>query len=99
MIHVIRKNGVTVELVGFMFDISERKKMEDELLSLNSKLETLSLQDGLTCVANRRLFDQTLTAEWCRTLREPQPISLIVIDSTTSNNSTTSMGISQGMSA
>ena len=47
VVHVIRKNGVTTELVGFMFDISERKRMEDELLSLNRKLEALSLQDGL----------------------------------------------------
>jgi len=80
VVHVIRKNGVTTELVGFMFDISERKKMEDELLSLNRKLEALSLQDGLTGVANRRLFDQTMKSEWFRAVRDRQPISLIVID-------------------
>ncbi len=80
VVHVIRKNGVTTELIGFMFDISERKKMEEELLSLNRKLEALSLQDGLTGVANRRLFDQTLKAEWFRALRGNQPISLIVLD-------------------
>ncbi|MDO8369139.1 MAG: sensor domain-containing diguanylate cyclase [Candidatus Nitrotoga sp.] len=80
VVHVIRKNGETTELVGFMFDISERKKMEDELLSLNHKLEVLALQDGLTGVANRRLFDQTLKTEWFRSQREHQPLSLIVID-------------------
>jgi PleD family two-component response regulator len=46
-----------------MFDISERKKMDEELLALNRKLEALSLQDGLIGVANRRLFDQTLKSE------------------------------------
>lgn len=80
VVHVIRKNGVTTELVGFMFDISERKKMEDELLSLNRKLEKLTLQDGLTGVSNRRLFEQTMNAEWFRSMRDRQPLSLIVID-------------------
>ena len=79
-VHVIRKDGVTTELVGFMFDISERKKMEEELLALNRKLEALTLQDGLTGVANRRLFDQTLKSEWFHAMRDRQPLSLIVLD-------------------
>lgn len=80
VVHVIRKNGVTTELVGFMFDISERKKMEEELLSLNRKLEAMTLQDGLTGVANRRLFDQAMNSEWFRSMRDRQPLSLIVLD-------------------
>lgn len=80
VVHVIRKDGVTTELVGFMFDISERKKMEEELLSLNRKLEKLTLQDGLTGVSNRRLFEQTINAEWFRSMRDRQPLSLVVID-------------------
>ncbi len=79
-VHVIRRDGVTTELVGFMFDISERKKMEEELLALNRKLEALTLQDGLTGVANRRLFDQTLKSEWFHAMRDRQPLSLIVLD-------------------
>ena len=80
VVHVIRKDGVTTELVGFMFDISERKKMEEELHALNRKLEALTLQDGLTGVANRRLFDQTLKSEWFHAMRDRQPLSLIVLD-------------------
>jgi len=80
VVHVIRKDGVTTELVGFIFDISERKKLEDELILLNKKLEQLSFQDGLTNIANRRLFDQTLDTEWQHARRNQQPISLIVVD-------------------
>lgn len=31
VVHVIRNNGITTNLVGFIFDITERKKMEEEL--------------------------------------------------------------------
>jgi len=80
VVHVVRKNGVTTELVGFIFDISERKIMEDKLIILNKKLEQLSFQDGLTSIANRRSFDQTLTTEWQHARRNQQPISLIIAD-------------------
>lgn len=81
VVHVIRdKDGVTTDLVGFMFDISARKKMEEELLALNRKLAAWSHQDGLTCVANRRMFDQTLGTEWARARRSKAPLSLIVLD-------------------
>ena len=80
VVHVVRKNGVTTELVGFIFDISERKIMEDKLIILNKKLEQLSFQDGLTSIANRRAFDQTLTTEWQHARRNQQPISLIIAD-------------------
>ena len=44
------------------------------------RLEDLSLHDALTKVANRRCFDQTLTAEWNRAVRKQHPISLLLID-------------------
>lgn len=81
VVHVIRDvNGVTTDLVGFMFDISERKRMEEELLALNRKLEAWSHQDGLTGAANRRQLDQTLDAEWARAKRSKAPLSLVVFD-------------------
>lgn len=81
VVHVIRDaQGNTTDLVGFMFDISGRKAMEDELLALNRKLEAWSNQDGLTGVANRRLFDQTLSAEWLRARRGQTPLSLLLLD-------------------
>ena len=80
VVHVLRENGETTALVGFIFDISERKKMEDVLLRLNKQLESLSFHDALTSVANRRMYDRTMTAEWGRALRHQTPISLIIVD-------------------
>lgn len=80
VVHVLRENGETVALVGFIFDISERKKMEDVLVRLNKQLESLSLHDPLTGLANRRMYDQTIEVEWSRAYRNQEPMSLIVID-------------------
>lgn len=80
VVHVLREEGETVALVGFIFDISERKKMEDVLLKLNKQLESLSYHDPLTNVANRRMYDKTMEAEWARAQRRQSPISLIVMD-------------------
>ncbi|MBL8418966.1 MAG: sensor domain-containing diguanylate cyclase [Dechloromonas sp.] len=81
VVHVIRnEHKVTTDLVGFMFDISARKQMEQEVVDLNHKFKALSNQDGLTGVANRRLFDQTLAAEWARGKRSGEPLSLLMLD-------------------
>lgn len=80
VVHVVRKNGEVEALVGFMFDISERKKSEQELLRLQRELEELSYKDGLTGVFNRRMFDQVLEREWASAYRTQQPLSLIMLD-------------------
>ncbi|MFA6179819.1 MAG: sensor domain-containing diguanylate cyclase [Candidatus Methylopumilus sp.] len=81
VVHVVRKeNGEVDSLIGFMFDISERKKTEDKLLSLQKELEVLSFKDGLTGVANRRMFDSIMEVEWANARRNNQPLSLLVID-------------------
>ena len=65
--------------------ISDRQ--QDELRSLNtikddllSQLETLSVTDALTGIANRRRFDQFLNFEWKRAMRTRQPIALLLMD-------------------
>ena len=81
VVHVVRDAQGEVEaLVGFMFDISERKKTEEKLITLQKELETLSFKDGLTGVANRRMFDSILNIEWLNARRNSQPLSLIMID-------------------
>ena len=43
-------------------------------------LERLATRDGLTGLANRRYFDETLQAEWARAMRQKQPLSLLMVD-------------------
>jgi diguanylate cyclase (GGDEF)-like protein len=48
--------------------------------AVNANLEQLSYIDGLTGIANRRKFDETLEVEWGRNQRQQTPLSLILID-------------------
>jgi diguanylate cyclase (GGDEF)-like protein/PAS domain S-box-containing protein len=81
VVHVVRKpDGEVDALVGFMFDISDRKRNEEKLLRLQKELEDLSYKDGLTGVANRRQFDSTLLIEWSNAQRTKTPLSLIMFD-------------------
>lgn len=81
VVHVVRNAAGEVDcLVGFMFDISERKETEQKLIVLQKELEALSFKDGLTGVANRRMFDSVLETEWTNARRNSQPLSLVLID-------------------
>ena len=66
-------DGVPSGVVIVMRDISNRKRLEDEL-------RTLSLTDGLTGLWNRRAFDEMLEREWLRTVREASELSLLLLD-------------------
>lgn len=50
------------------------------LSEVDAQLARASSIDGLTRVADRRLFDETLTREWARAARQRQPIGLICAD-------------------
>ena len=81
VVHVVRHESGEVDcLIGFMFDISERKKQEDEVARLQKELEKLSFTDGLTAVANRRLFDRNLASDWKAACASGKPLSLILLD-------------------
>ena len=81
VVHVVRNEaGEPLALIGFMFDISERKKTEEKLLVMQKQLEDFSFRDGLTGVSNRRKFDAVLDEEWTLARRNTQPLSLILID-------------------
>jgi diguanylate cyclase (GGDEF)-like protein len=52
----------------------------DELQVLNSKLEAMSMTDGLTGIANRRRLDEVLAQEWRRAQRLGHPLVLAMLD-------------------
>jgi diguanylate cyclase (GGDEF)-like protein/PAS domain S-box-containing protein len=81
VVHVVRNlEGEVEALVGFMFDISERKRTEQQVMVLQRELEDLSFKDGLTGVANRRRFDALFATEWSAARRTQRPLSLAMID-------------------
>ncbi|RDS81050.1 GGDEF domain-containing protein [Dyella psychrodurans] len=81
VVHVVRKEDGDVDsLIGFMFDISERKRTEEQLAALRRELEELSFKDGLTGVANRRRFDVVMETEWNNACRNKQPVSVLMLD-------------------
>lgn len=54
--------------------------MNTELADANAQLRDLATHDGLTGLANRRLFDAHLRDEWGRLAREKRPLALILCD-------------------
>lgn len=52
------------------------RKLDDA----NRELTRLSSVDGLTGIANRRRFDETLLKEWRRASRTQEPLALLVAD-------------------
>ena len=73
-------DGEVIGMVARFRDITERKYAENTLKEANERLERLSASDGLTGVANRRCFDQTIQREWMRLQRTKDFLSLIMCD-------------------
>ena len=67
-------------LVACLKDITQYKQVVAQMQTMINELQILTLQDGLTQVANRRAFDQYLKSEWQRLTRIQQPLSLIMAD-------------------
>jgi diguanylate cyclase (GGDEF)-like protein/hemerythrin-like metal-binding protein len=74
------KQGKAQRMIGTHTDITERKRVEEALEESNRKLEALSATDGLTGIANRRHFDETLVLEHARHARTGTELSLILLD-------------------
>ncbi|MEY9226631.1 PAS domain S-box-containing protein [Bradyrhizobium ottawaense] len=71
---VTRKdNGRVDGVVAISRDITEHKKLE-------TRLETLAIEDSLTGLANRRRFDERLKEEWARAYRDRSSLALLMID-------------------
>ncbi|HEY3320099.1 MAG TPA: PleD family two-component system response regulator [Planctomycetota bacterium] len=60
--------------------VQARVRNHVELKRIRDTLAALSMQDGLTGLANRRRFDEMLQQEWRRGLRLSTPVALIMCD-------------------
>jgi diguanylate cyclase (GGDEF)-like protein/PAS domain S-box-containing protein len=65
--------GTVNGVVAISRDMTEHKDLEQKLAALASL-------DGLTGLANRRLFDEKLRDEWARAGRDGTALSLLLID-------------------
>ena len=64
------------EFLCVIRDVTERKRMEDELTQLNRRLTQLAATDGLTSLTNRRTFDGFLRREY----EACEEISVLLLD-------------------
>jgi diguanylate cyclase (GGDEF)-like protein len=64
-----------------MFLRAQRYQRErQEVQRLNAELAVLARRDGLTGLANRRVFDESLKAEWDRARRQRTSLALLMVD-------------------
>jgi diguanylate cyclase (GGDEF)-like protein len=67
------KDGKLIAVVETLRDMTLQKLAQ-------TALQELANHDGLTGIANRRAFDETLKLEWRRAMRENQPLALLMVD-------------------
>lgn len=60
--------------------LAQERLLRQELRLLNQQLHRLAAIDGLTGIANRRIFNETLGHEWKRLRREEAFLGLVMID-------------------
>ncbi|MCW8933097.1 MAG: GGDEF domain-containing protein [Gammaproteobacteria bacterium] len=60
--------------------VNTLSESNQQLQNANEKLETLTLEDALTGLHNRRYFEMQLEFEWKRESREKKVLTLMVID-------------------
>jgi diguanylate cyclase (GGDEF)-like protein len=58
----------------------DRDDFQEQLKLALQQMEILATRDGLTGLGNRRLFDQSLDAEWGRARRQGASIGLMLLD-------------------
>jgi GAF domain-containing protein len=79
------KQRITLELLGAQAAISLvnarlYESLEEKVARRTEELRLMTLKDGLTGIANRRCFDERLSAEWRRGIRSGRPLSLLMLD-------------------
>lgn len=80
-LHLVRRaDGTAKEFVANLRDVTRQKETELALERAMSELAEKAATDGLTGVANRGRFDETLDQEWRRSMRSGETVALLLID-------------------
>ena len=78
--HILRLQAAD-NLTKLNHDLEQRVQSRTQALNkANAQLQKLSRIDALTNIANRRVFDETVVAEWRRANRLGLPLSLLILD-------------------
>lgn len=81
---VMEKNGTVREWVGVCTDVTDRRRHEEELATVNARmmefLREQAVRDPLTGLFNRQYLDETLVRELRRSKRYKSPLSVVMID-------------------
>jgi diguanylate cyclase (GGDEF)-like protein/PAS domain S-box-containing protein len=72
--------GQTLFYQSVMRDITERKRLEEQLRLSLAEMEALAMQDPLTGLLNRRAITDHAEAEWHRAQRERRPMCVTLVD-------------------
>jgi len=80
----IHMASVNARLAETSFQLEQKtsalEQANEHLAAAIETLHRISTMDGLTGVANRRHFDETLTLEWRRAARSRSSLSLLMLD-------------------
>ena len=74
---------LAVTLLVLVWAVVLRRRLAEQTALIreqNATLHDLSFRDGLTGIANRRQFDETLQMEFRRSLRTQDPVALLILD-------------------
>jgi diguanylate cyclase (GGDEF)-like protein len=81
MYRLVRMQRALVKLTEQLNHANEQLNQANEQLNqANQELHRISMTDGLTGLANRRVFDESLVREWRRCARLKKPISVVMLD-------------------
>jgi diguanylate cyclase (GGDEF)-like protein/PAS domain S-box-containing protein len=72
--------GKPLHYQSIVRDVSERKRLEQQLKDSLSEMEDIAMQDPLTGMLNRRAIMEHAEAEWHRSQRENRPMCILAID-------------------
>ncbi len=78
--YLAKLGSLLAALVVLLSLLHEITRLYAQAATANRMLSELARLDGLTGLANRRCFDETLALEWRRATRDGTPLSLLMID-------------------